>query len=138
MTSPSPLKGWTVLVVDDEYDSRMVAEIMLEDAGARVVTAINGREALERLRTEKPNFILSDLSMPEMDGWQLMAELNNNRATAEIPVIALTAHAMVGDRERALAAGFRNHITKPLSADKFMTQLLAILEDQPEFSASFD
>ncbi|GIK67625.1 MAG: hypothetical protein BroJett018_54190 [Chloroflexota bacterium] len=134
----APLKGWTVLVVDDEFDSRMVAEIMLEDAGARVVTATNGREALERLRQEKPRFILSDLSMPVMDGWQLMAELNDNRATAEIPVIALTAHAMVGDRERALAAGFRNHITKPLSADKFMKQLLAILEDQPEFSGSFE
>lgn len=134
----TPLKGWTVLVVDDEFDSRMVAEIMLEDAGARVVTAINGREALDRLRQEKPRFILSDLSMPVMDGWQLMAALNDNRATAAIPVIALTAHAMVGDRERALAAGFRNHITKPLSADKFMTQLLAILEDQPEFSGSFE
>lgn len=134
----TPLKGWTVLVVDDEYDSRMVAEIMLEDAGARVVTAMNGREALDRLRQEKPQFILSDLSMPVMDGWQLMAELNDNRATATIPVIALTAHAMVGDRERALAAGFRNHITKPLSADKFMSQLLAILEDLPEFSSSFE
>ncbi len=138
MTASSVLKGWIVLVVDDEYDSRMVAEIMLEDAGARVISATNGREALDRLRQEKPQFILSDLSMPVMDGWQLMAELNNNRATADIPVIALTAHAMVGDRERALAAGFRNHITKPLSADKFMTQLLAILEGLPEFSSSFE
>lgn len=137
MAKATPLKGWTVLVVDDEFDSRMVAEIMLEDAGANVLTATNGKEALQRIQEQMPRFILSDLSMPTMDGWQLMYELNNNRATSEIPVIALTAHAMVGDRERALAAGFRNHITKPLSADKFVGQLMAILVDMPEFSGSF-
>ena len=132
-----PLQGWLVLVVDDEFDSREVATMMLEDAGAEVFTAENGKQALERIRAKKPSFILSDLSMPEMDGWRLMHELNRDRATMDIPVIALTAHAMQGDRERALAAGFRNHITKPLSADKFIGQLLTILVDLPEFRGAF-
>lgn len=135
--SDLPLDGWLVLVVDDEYDCREVASIMLEDAGATVLTATNGKEALDLVHQQKPKFILSDLSMPVMDGWRLMYELNNDRTTADIPVIALTAHAMRGDRERAMGAGFRNHITKPLSADKFMIQLLAILVDQPEFVGIF-
>jgi len=129
---PQVLNGWYVLVVDDEFDSREVATMMLQDSGATVVTAENGIEALARVQERIPHFILSDLSMPEMDGWRLMSELNHERATAGIPVIALTAHAMVGDRERAMAAGFRNHIIKPLDPTKFITQLLAILVEIPE------
>lgn len=130
-----PLQNWLVLVVDDEFDSREVASMMLEAAGADVITAENGREAVKLVETYKPRFILSDLSMPQMDGWQLMHHLNQNRTTATIPVIALTAHAMKGDRERAIAAGFRNHITKPLDAAKFLNQLINILVEQPEFQA---
>lgn len=138
MTTKKPLSGWNVLVVDDEMDSRTVATMMLQNAGAHVWGAEHGRAALERLAEGKrPDFILTDLSMPEMDGWSLMHELNKNRVTMDIPVIALTAHAMNGDRERAISAGFRNYITKPLSFDKFISQLLAILVDQPEFAAAF-
>ena len=131
------LAGWHVLVVDDEFDSREVASLMLEAAGAIVETAIHGKDALEKIQAQRPDFILSDLSMPTMDGWQLMHQLINDRETAEIPVIALTAHAMPGDRQRAIAAGFRNHITKPLDATKFMDQLVTILVDMPEFNSSF-
>jgi len=131
------LAGWHVLVVDDEFDSREVASMMLEAAGAIVDTAIHGKDALEKIQAQRPDFILSDLSMPTMDGWQLMHHLVNDRETAEIPVIALTAHAMPGDRQRAIAAGFRNHITKPLDATKFMDQLVTILVDMPEFNSSF-
>ncbi|MBK8024879.1 MAG: response regulator [Chloroflexi bacterium] len=140
ITDPqNPLTNWTVLVVDDEPDSRDVAQMMLEIAGATVHTAEHGKEALELLRTQRirPDFILCDLSMPVMDGWQLMFQLSDNRATSDIPVIALTAHAMRGDRDRALAAGFCNHITKPLNASKFMDQLMRILVDLPEFERAF-
>lgn len=139
VTDPTrPLNGWVVLVVDDEADSREVAQMMLELAGATVYTAEDGQQALDVIHAEhvRPHFILSDLSMPVMDGWQLMHKLNTNRATIDIPVIALTAHAMRGDRERALAAGFRNHITKPLNAAKFIDQLVRLLVDMPEFEES--
>jgi CheY-like chemotaxis protein len=129
------LEKWSVLVVDDEEDSLDVASRLLRKAGARVYTASNGVEALSQVKQHRPDFVLSDLSMPEMDGWQLMHTLNNDRTTAHIPVIALTAHAMHGDRERALSAGFVNHITKPLDVDKFIQQVLHILIEIPEFSA---
>lgn len=110
----------------------MVATMMLEMAGANVIQASNGREALEAIRDHHPRFILSDLSMPEMDGWQLVRELQHDRATMEIPIIALTAHAMSGDRERAIMAGFTNYLTKPLDPDKFLQQLLNLLVEIPE------
>lgn len=140
ITDPKrPLSNWVVMVVDDEPDSRDVAQMMLELAGAAVHTAEDGKQALDLIKGQhiRPDFILSDLSMPVMDGWQLMYHLTDNRATSEIPVIALTAHAMRGDRDRALAAGFRNHITKPLNAAKFMEELLRILVDIPEFERAF-
>jgi CheY-like chemotaxis protein len=130
---PEVLINWNVLVVEDEEDSRVVAMIMLEMAGANVTAVENGVEALKAIRFELPDFILSDLSMPQMDGWQLINELKQNRDTFEIPVIALTAHAMPGDRERAITAGFVNHLTKPLDPDKFFHQLLGLLVEIPQF-----
>jgi CheY-like chemotaxis protein len=130
---PQALTGWLVYVVDDEEDSLNVARMMLEEAGASVETALNGQEALKLVRNRRPHFILSDLSMPVMDGWRFIHELNRDRTTLDIPVIALTAHAMSGDRERAMNAGFINHITKPLDPDKFIIHLLKLLVDIPDF-----
>jgi CheY-like chemotaxis protein len=132
---PRVMVGWRVLVVDDEPDSLEVARMMLEMAGAYVLTATNGKEGLASVDKERPHFILSDLSMPEMDGWHMMQELNRERSTADIPVIALTAHAMSGDRERAMQAGFVNYIPKPLDPDKFINQLLNIVTETPELRA---
>src|SRR5258707_2673436 len=131
---PQVLVNWLVLVVDDEEDSLEVAQMLLEMAGAKVMLATNGREALELIRQQRPHFILSDLSMPEVDGWRLVHDLNRNRTTLDIPVIALTAHALSGDRERAIQAGFANYITKPLDVDKFIQQLLTVLLDIPQLS----
>lgn len=128
------LKNWKVLVVEDEPDSLEVAVRILKYYGAELATATNGQEALEVLKNFSPKFIISDLSMPTMDGWALLYELQQQRETAEIPVFALTAHAMLGDRERALAAGFSNYLTKPLTPATFMQQLVAILELVPEFA----
>jgi two-component system, cell cycle response regulator DivK len=137
MPSPIPrvLVDWDVLVVDDEPDSLDVASRLIKLAGAKVVTAQNGRQALDKLKTFRPKFILCDLSMPEMDGWEMLHHLKQDRTMEEIPVIALTAHTMQGDRERAIAAGFHNHISKPLDPTKFMTHLVKLLFDVPELAA---
>ena len=82
----------------------------------------------------KPRFVISDLSMPEMDGWEFLSALKSTVYTQDIPVIALTAHAMKGDRERAMAAGFHNYLTKPLTATTFMDELLTLLLDIPQLS----
>jgi two-component system cell cycle response regulator DivK len=100
--------------------------------------ASNGKEALDLLQVFRPKFIISDLSMPLIDGWNLLRELQLNRDTAEIPVFALTAHALTGDRERALAAGFNNYLTKPLTPSTFMQQLLVLLEGVPSFQAQLN
>ena len=128
------LKDWQVLVVDDEPDSLEVAELLLEMCGATVITATNGRDGLEKAAQHRPRFILSDLSMPDMSGWQLRRALAANLATANIPVIALTAHAMQGDRELAFAAGFHNYLSKPLIPETFINNVLTLLMDIPSIA----
>jgi CheY-like chemotaxis protein len=136
-TAPSRqlLKDWTILVVDDELDSLMVAQTLLERSGAKVLTAFNGKEGFELAKQYRPRFIITDLSMPEMNGWDLLTALKNNLATAAIPTIALTAHAMAGDREKAMSVGFTNYLSKPLVPYTFVKDVLNLLIDIPEVAA---
>jgi CheY-like chemotaxis protein len=127
------LSEWKVLVIDDEPDSLDVATRVLRFFGAQVMTAGNGREGLEVLRSFSPKLIISDISMPVLDGWGVVYEIKNNRTLMDIPVIALTAHAMPGDRERAIAAGFHNYLSKPLTPQTFIRDLLILLVDLPQF-----
>src|SRR5262245_30575416 len=128
------LKNWHVLVIDDEPDSLEVASRILRYYGAAVSVASNGQEGLAALQVARPSLVISDLSMPGLDGWGLIDALKRERPTMDIPVIALTAHAMQGDRERALGAGFHNYLTKPLTPATFLKDLLRLLVDVPEFS----
>src|SRR5207244_6996828 len=114
------IKNWTVLLVDDEPDNLGVAQQILQHFGARVYTANDGTEALRLLETMIPTFIVSDLSMPKMDGWELLTNIRKSPRWNHIPVIALTAHAMRGDREKAIAAGFDQYITKPFRLQSFL------------------
>ncbi|MCU0476330.1 MAG: response regulator [Anaerolineae bacterium] len=139
MSNPIPrtlLAGWAVLIVEDDFDSREIAVRVLRHYGAQVYTAQNGQEALAVLETMTPRFIISDLSMPVMTGWELIARLKADARFCDLPVIALTAHAMVGDKEKATAAGFYDHLTKPLSASNFMRDLVALLQSVPQFTES--
>lgn len=128
------LQGWDIVVIDDEPDSLEVARYILDFYGANVHTATNGMEGVALVEKVRPRFVISDLSMPEMDGWEFLSELKAALSTRDIPVIALTAHAMRGDRERALAAGFHNYLTKPLTVTTFMDQLMVLLLDIPQLS----
>lgn len=107
------VETWTILVVDDDEDNRLIAVDTFETFGATVHTSENGETGLELVASIKPTFILLDLSMPVMDGWTMLKKLRENEETAHLPVIALTAHAMTGDQERAAEAGFDGYITKP-------------------------
>ena len=106
---------WRVLVVDDEPDNLEVVAETLEFNGAEVTTASNGQEALELLKTFSANLILTDLSMPVMNGWVMRAQVKETPALAGIPILALSAHAIAGDQERALEAGFDGYLTKPVN-----------------------
>jgi CheY-like chemotaxis protein len=125
--------GWTVLVVDDEPDNLDVARRMLVRVGATVKMAENGELALALLKemSPPPDFMLVDLSMPRMDGWAFLTHVREMPEYANIPLIALTAHALLDERNRALAAGFNGFISKPISIERFITDVIAYLTAFP-------
>jgi two-component system cell cycle response regulator len=122
------VSAWTVLVVDDEPDNLEVLVESLEYYGLSVTQANNGAQALSLLQTFQPSLIILDLSMPQMDGWETRTRIKSNPATHNIPVIALSAHAMPGDPERAIAAGFDGYLTKPVSIPTLMDDLRAAIQ----------
>lgn len=120
---------WVVLVVDDEPDNLDVLAESLAYFGATVRTAANGEEGLEALKDFIPNLIILDLSMPKMDGWAMRQHVKNNPATAHIPILALSAHAMAGDKERALEVGFDGYMTKPINLATLLDNIRTVLQD---------
>lgn len=101
-----------VLVVDDNDHNREYARQVLADR-FEVSLAVDGVDALEQIAAHAPDLLVLDLSMPRLDGWGVLARLRAAAATRELPVVACSAHAMSGDRERALAAGFNAYVAKP-------------------------
>jgi len=104
----------TVLIADDKATSRELVRTVLEKSGYRIAEASDGIEALRNARELKPDLIILDLHMPGMDGFGVIREIRRDRELAATPVMALTASAMQGDRERALSAGFTGYIAKPI------------------------
>jgi CheY-like chemotaxis protein len=104
-----------ILIVEDNEANQLLASSVLEREGYRVELAASAREAVERLTTNQPDLILMDVQLPGEDGLGLTRRLKADPRTAMIPIVALTAHAMVGDREEALAAGCVGYIAKPIN-----------------------
>jgi len=104
----------SVLVADDHEDSRVIARLVLESSGFRVLEARNGREALNVARSERPRAILLDIVMPEITGWDVARQLRSHATTAGIVIIVVTALAGSHDRERSIAAGCDDLLTKPV------------------------
>ena len=102
-----------VAVVEDNPDNRMLVQALLEDR-FEISEYESGVDAVERLGDDVPDLILLDISLPEMDGTEVLAWIREQDALKDLPVIALTAHAMAGDREKYLAAGFNDYVTKPI------------------------
>lgn len=102
-----------ILVVEDDQFNRDLAKKILVKAGYECRTAITGLEAIEMIAEVPPDLVLMDLSLPEMDGWEATRRLKANEKTRHIPIIAATAHAMHGDREKALEAGCDDYFSKP-------------------------
>ena len=121
--------GKKVLVVDDNAAGRELVRESLKDYVSSVAEASNGREALEKIRMARPDLILLDIQMPEMDGYEVLREIRGDPALSGLRVIALTAFAMRDDRERALAAGFDDYLTKPVTSAQLKEQL-RICEDR--------
>jgi CheY-like chemotaxis protein len=113
----------TILIVEDNEANRLLAGAVLEREGYRVEMAGNAEEALQKLANGSPDLILMDVQMPGMDGLTLTRRLKGDARTADIPVVALTALAMMGDRERTLEAGCSGYISKPINTRTFASEV---------------
>jgi CheY-like chemotaxis protein len=116
-----------ILVVEDNPANQLLTSSVLEREGYQVEVADSSLTALELLADHKPDLILMDVQLPGLDGLSFARTLMSTTATAAIPIVALTAHAMAGDREQALAAGCAGYITKPIDTRTFGKQLRAFL-----------
>lgn len=119
-----------ILIADDRPSSRELLRLVLERAGYGVLEAEDGEHALEQARAGNPDLILLDLQMPGIDGYGVLAELRNETRFARLPVLALTASAMRGDREKILAAGFTDYLAKPASPDVLRETVARLLGDE--------
>ena len=116
-----------ILYVEDNDDNVFVVKTRLERAGYTILVAVNGREGIDMARAERPDLILMDLSLPEVDGWEATRRLKSAEETRGIPIVALSAHAMAGDREKALEAGCDDFDTKPVDFTRLRAKIAALL-----------
>jgi two-component system cell cycle response regulator DivK len=115
-----------LLVEDNEMNRDMLSRRLLK-AGFEMVMAVDGEKAIDLARSEAPDLILMDISLPGLDGWEATRRLKAGPETRSIPIIALTAHAMAGDREKSLAAGCNDYDTKPIDFRRLVQKIQGLL-----------
>jgi CheY-like chemotaxis protein len=120
-----------ILYVEDNEDNIYVVKSRLTRAGFTVLVATDGAQGVAMAATEQPDLILIDLSLPVLDGWEATRRIKAAPETKHIPVVALTAHAMAGDREKALAAGCNDFDTKPVELPRLLGKIRALLREEP-------
>jgi CheY-like chemotaxis protein len=116
-----------ILLVEDNEMNRDMLSRRLARKGYEVVIAIDGQQGIELARSETPDLILMDMSLPVVDGWEATRQLKSAPETQSIPVIALTAHAMAGDREKAVEAGCNDYDIKPIELPRLLEKIEALL-----------
>ncbi len=121
-----------ILLVEDNEMNRDMLSRRLVKRGYEVEVALNGQEGVDQARQTKPDLVLMDMSLPVKDGWVATAELKADPATRPIPVIGLSAHAMAGDRDRAMESGCDDYDTKPIELDRLLGKIEALLSKTAE------
>ena len=129
--SKSGLLG-KILIVDDNQDSRELVVKVLKNRGYQTIEAVDGEEALEKAVGERPDLILMDRSLPKIDGYEVTRRLKGREEFKDIPIVALTAHAMRGDREKALEAGCEGYISKPINVRELPELITSYLRGKKE------
>jgi CheY-like chemotaxis protein len=112
-----------ILIVEDNMDHYELVRFVLERAGYDVFLAVNGRDGVDAARLQRPDLILMDLGMPEMNGWTASQKLKSDEATRSIPLYALSAHTLPQDRKRAIQAGCDGYVTKPIHVQSFLEMI---------------
>lgn len=118
-----------ILVVDDNEDNRELVVKVLRNKGYEMIEAVDGEDALQKAKDERPALILMDISLPKMDGYEVTRRLKSLIEYKEIPIVALTAHAMKGDKEKAFSAGCIGYISKPVDVRELPEQIKLYLKD---------
>ena len=118
----------TILIVEDNEMNRDMLSRRLSRSGYEIAIAVNGQEGVDLAASFAPDLILMDMSLPVIDGWEATRRIKSDPATASIPVIALTAHAMVQDKEKAMAAGCDDFDTKPVDLPRLLGKIQALLD----------
>ena len=124
-----------LLVEDNEMNRDMLSRRLVRN-GYEVCIAMDGQQGVDMALSEQPDLILMDMSLPVIDGWEATRRIRANDATRRIPVIALTAHAMAGDREKAMEAGCDDYDTKPVEITRLLGKIAALLETQGGLSGT--
>jgi len=125
-----------VLIVEDNEMNRDMLSRRLERKGYQIIMAVDGGEGVEKATAEQPDIILMDMSLPVLDGWEATRRVKANPATSAIPVIALTAHAMAGDRDKTIEAGCDDYDTKPIDLPRLLGKIEAQLEKARQASGA--
>jgi CheY-like chemotaxis protein len=120
-----------ILLVEDNEMNRDMLSRRLTRKGYEVTIAVDGQQGIDMARDGGYDLILMDMSLPEVDGWEATRQLRADAKTQAVPIIALTAHAMAGDREKALEAGCDDYDTKPIELDRLLSKMSALLESKP-------
>ena len=121
-----------ILIVEDDELNRDSLRRLLRRRGFEIVLAVDGEDGIATARAEAPDLILMDMSLPVVDGWEATRQLKADPAVRATPIIALTAHAMSSDRDKALAAGCDDFDTKPIDLDRLLPKIHALLTAAPE------
>jgi CheY-like chemotaxis protein len=122
--------SYTLLIIEDNEQNYYMMRFLLEKNGFTVIGARTGREGIEKALHQKPHAILLDIQLPEMHGYDVAAELKKKNELREVPIIAVTSYAMVGDRERILAAGATGYIEKPIDPETFVGEIRKFLGNE--------
>lgn len=122
----------TILIIEDNAHNFYMMRFLLERKGFQVIGAENGRKGIEEALRHRPEVILLDIQLPEMDGYAVAAALKEHAPLADVPIISVTSYAMVGDRERILAAGATGYIEKPIDPETFVEEVTAYLKKNGE------
>jgi two-component system cell cycle response regulator DivK len=120
-----------ILIVEDNEENRDALSRRLQRRGFEVLMAVDGRAGVAMAKAERPDLVLMDMNMPEVDGWEATRQIKADPVIKDMPVIGLTAHAMTGDRERAMEAGCSDYHTKPVEFPRLLSQIEAILQGKP-------
>jgi len=118
----------TILYIEDNPENRLLVKRVLEVEGFKVIEAVSGLAGLKVAETSRPDLVLMDINLPEIDGYELTRRLKQMPHLARIPIIAMTANVMKGDREKTLAAGCDGYIQKPIDVDQLPVQIERFLE----------